>query len=454
MATSERALSWTQSLRKTEPLAGAFFWLSMFYLVYCARPEDWIPGLKFVPLAKISGVFAFLGLLTSVGKSQRGLRAFPREARYLFLLVCLLFVSAVFSPVWRGGALIRTLDFAKVSLAWALTLIVVTTFQRLRRIIFIQAASVAVISVVSAVKGASAHNRLEGVLGGIYSNPNDLAFAIVLSLPFCFAFLLSTRSMARRAAWVICMLCMVTALFLTASRGGFITLAVAGTVSMWHFAIKGRRPQIIVAVLLVGVIMVAVAGGKLKDRFMAMSGAGLDSSFSTSAYGSYEERRYLMLRSLEGIAHYPVLGIGVRNFSTYSGIWKEVHVSYLQIAVEGGIPALILYLLFFSRGFTNLRQLKRIRDQDSQTKLFVGALHSSLVGFMVGALFSPEAYQYFPYFAVSYTAVLVLIAKEEGKIPVPTTDLNRLSRFGNTPDSGLGAGRKGSAREPGRELVT
>jgi hypothetical protein len=73
---------------------------------------------------------------------------------------------------------------------------------------------------------------------------------------------------------------------------------------------------------------------------------------------------------------------------------------------------------------------------------------------MVGALFSPEAYQYFPYFAVSYTAVLVLIAKEEGKIPAPTTDLNRLSRLGRTPDSGLGADRKGSAREPGRELVT
>jgi O-antigen ligase len=222
---------------------------------------------------------------------------------------------------------------------------------------------------------------------------------------------------------------MATALFLTASRGGFITLAVAGTVSMWHFAIKGRRPHIIVVVLLVGAIMVAVAGGKLKDRFKAMSGEGLDSSFSTSAYGSYEERRYLMLRSLEGIVHYPVLGIGVRNFSTYSGIWKEVHVSYLQIAVEGGIPALILYLLFFSRGFSNLRQLKRIRDQDPQTKLFVGALHSSLVGFMVGALFSPEAYQYFPYFAVSYTAVLVLIAKEEGKIAAPATGLNRLTVY-------------------------
>jgi len=44
--------------------------------------------------------------------------------------------------------------------------------------------------------------------------------------------------------------------------------------------------------------------------------------------------------------------------------------------------------------------------------LFAGALHSSLVGFLVGALFAPEAYQYFPYFAVAYTAVLLAIERE------------------------------------------
>ena len=44
-----------------------------------------------------------------------------------------------------------------------------------------------------------------------------------------------------------------------------------------------------------------------------------------------------------------------------------------------------------------------------------GAVHSSLVGFVVGAFFSPEAYQYFPYFAVAYTTVLLSIVKEQQK---------------------------------------
>ena len=398
--------------QKSEPLKSAYFWLAVFYVVYCARPEDWIPGLQSVPLAKISAVFAILGLLLSLGRSKRTLRDLPREAWYLLLMIGLFLVSAAFSPVWQGGAFFRTVDFAKVFVAWVLTFVAVTSMARLRRLLFIQTASVATVSIISMLKGAS-HARLDGVLGGIYSNPNDLAFAIVLSLPFCLAFLLRTGSILRKSVWMLSLLLMISALFLTASRGAFVTFLVAGTVCLWNFGIKGRRLYLIAAAALVAIVVGVVAGGQLKDRLLAMSGEGLDSGAQSSAYGSYEQRRILISRSLEGIEHYPILGIGLHNFETYSGVWRDVHVTYLQIAVEGGIPCLILYLMFFARGFSNLRRLQRLGDSDPEVKLFAGALHSSLIGFLVGALFAPEAYQYFPYFAVAYTVVLLAIEQEQ-----------------------------------------
>ncbi len=426
-------------LPRSESLKGAYFWLAVFYLVYCARPEDWIPGLQYVPLAKISGVFALVGLLLSLGRSRRGLRNLPREAVYLLLLIGLFFISAAFSPVWKGGAFFRTLDFAKVFVAWVLTFVAVTSLARLRRILFIQTASVAVISIVSMVKGAS-HPRLDGVLGGIYSNPNDLAFAIVLSLPFCLAFLLRTDSLVRKAAWTVSLLLMMGALFLTASRGAFITFLVAGAVSLWHFGLKGRRLYLIGAAALMAVVVGIAAGGHLKDRLLATSGEELDTNSQNSAYGSYEQRRILISRSLEGIERYPLLGIGLHNFSTYSGVWRDVHVTYLQIAVEGGIPCLILYLMFFGRGFSNLRRLKRMGDPDSEVQLFAGALHSSLVGFLVGALFAPEAYQYFPYFAVAYAAVLFAIVQERRSAE---------SSSGGSTRSQILASKAGRDRKPG-----
>jgi O-antigen ligase len=169
---------------------------------------------------------------------------------------------------------------------------------------------------------------------------------------------------------------------------------------------------LVAAAILVALVVGVTAGGHLKDRFFAISGEDLNSGMEVSAHGSYEQRRFLIIKSLDGIVHYP-LGIGLGNFPSYSGQWREVHVAYLQIAVEGGFAAFVLYLLFFGRGFSNLRQLRRMGGNDEPTELFISALHSSLIGFGVGALFAPEAYQYFPYFAVAYTSVLLAIAKEK-----------------------------------------
>ena len=401
-----------------EPLTGVFFWLSAFYVVYCARPEDWIPGLTYIPLAKISGILAALGLLMSAGRTKRGFRDLPREAGYLSAIIGFLFASALLSTIWKGGAFFKTLDFSKALVAWVLTFFVVTNFERLRRIIFIQAGSVALISVVSVLKGRS-HPRLEGVIGGIYSNPNDLAFAIVLCLPFCFAFLLRTNSLFRKAGWGAAMLVMCTALFMTASRAGFIDLLVTGTICLWIFGIKGKRMHLIAGAALVALIVGFAAGGRLKDRFFAISGgANIENAVDESAYDSYEQRRFLMFKSMEAMVHYP-WGVGLGNFAIYSGTWREVHMSYLQMGSEGGLGALLFYLLFFGKGFSNLKKLRKFPGYDAEMDLFAGALFATLVGFVVGALFAPEAYQYFPYFAVAYTSVMLAIVNERARTKEP-----------------------------------
>jgi hypothetical protein len=397
--------------RKKESLSVAFFWLTAFYFVYCARPGDLIPALGLIPLAKITGVLATLCLVLSVGKTPRQLKDLPKEAFYLVFIILLLFASAILSPVWRGGAFFSTLDFSKVCIVWVLTFLLVTTLGRLKRIMFLQSASVAVISFAAVVKGHSVP-RLDGVIGGVYSNPNDMAFAIVLSMPFCIAFLLTGRGAARKGAWCFALAVMAVALMLTASRAGFIDLVIAGTVGLWHFGVKGKRPHLIAGAIVFSVLLLLVAGKELEVRFAGIFNGG-HSGLQDTAHESYEERRLLMIKAVETIIHYPILGVGAGDFVVYSGMWKDVHAAYLEIAADGGIPVLILYLLFFRKGFANLKLLSRRPDLDSQTILFVGALKSSLVGFVVGACFAPEAYQFFPYFTVCYTSVLVAMTKEQ-----------------------------------------
>jgi len=387
----------------------AFFWLSAFFLVYCARPEDWIPGLFHAPLAKITGIAALWGLYKIGGLKSRVLSNLPVESSYLLFLIGWFYFSGFLSPVWKGGGVSHAIDFSKSFVVWLLTYLLVTDFKKFRSILFIQAACVALISVVSIIKGYNTP-RLQGVLGGIYGNPNDLAFAIVLCFPFALAFLLTARKTMYKLLWFCGMITMMIALMMTASRAGFIDLVVSGSVCLWHFGVRGKRMYLIVATLFLALLIMVTAGKKLEQRLMATTGDSQDVAAEKEAYGSLEARKYLMKRAVQGIEQYPVLGIGIGNFITYSGVWHEVHMSYLEIGVEGGIPALILYLLFFSRGFANLRKLRKMAWLDPETTLFVGALHSSLIGFVVGALFAPEAYQFFPYFSVGFTSALLAIA--------------------------------------------
>jgi len=411
---------------KKDPSKAPFFWLCAFYVVYCARPEDWIPGLHYLPLARITAVLALWGLFNSWGRTKRKPKDLPVESRYLLAIIVLLFVGGILSPIWPGGAISHAMDFSKVYVAWVLTFLLVTDFERLKRIIFIQASSVAVIALISIVKGHD-KPRLNGALDGMYSNPNDLAFCIVLALPFCMAFMISSKSFFAKMLWIVGMLFMLTALLLTASRAGMIDLACAGTVALWHFGVRGKRFYLIAGALIVGAGLMLVAGGKMKERLESLS-SGVSQE---DVDGSYEARKYLMEQAVRGIEEYPVFGVGVNNFINYSGDWHEVHMAYLEMAVEGGIPVFILYVLFFRRGFRNLKRLRKMKDLDPNQRLFIGALHSSLVGFVVGALFAPVAYQFFSYFAVAFTSVLLKILEENkqnstGAAPSPTPSLREV----------------------------
>ena len=172
------------------PLLGAYVALLLFMFIYCARPEDWIPGLSHVPLAKVTVILALLALLFSLQHIRQRL---PPEILYLALLIGQLFLAAALSPVWRGGAFQTTLGFAKVLIVVVVMVVAVNTPRRLHLLIFTQVASVAAIAAVTLWKGHLVLGRLEGMLGGNYSDPNDLALAFVISLPMCLALLFLTR---------------------------------------------------------------------------------------------------------------------------------------------------------------------------------------------------------------------------------------------------------------------
>jgi putative inorganic carbon (hco3(-)) transporter len=402
--------------RRTEPLAFAFFGLVLFLIVYFARPEDWIPGLAAVPLAKITGILILVALVFSFGNIRWRM---PQEIIFLTVLVALLWLSALFSPVWRGGAVDVMLDFSKVLPLVIVIYGAVRSMNRLRWILFIQAASVAAVAIATILNRETFRGRLQGALNGVYGNPNDLALVIDLSLPLCLALALTTRSYWQKIAWTAAMLAMVYAVMLTASRGGAIALVVAALVCLWQLGVKSRRYYLLLLVPAAVLVFWLYSGNALQERFGQTSVASGSNRQATEAAGSAEERKGLLIQSLKITGQYPFLGVGPSNFTVVSGVWRVTHNTYTQISAEGGIPAFVLYVLIFWRAIVNLKDVGRHRGAGKEIRLCSMALQSSLAAYLVGTIFASDAYQIFPYCLVAYTSGLRIVEQTDRKSPGP-----------------------------------
>lgn len=391
-----------------ERLRFAYLSLIAFMFVYYARPEDWIPGIHVIPLAKVTGVVVLLAIFFSVGQLRGRI---PEETILLVLLLIQFFLASIFSSVWRGGAVKNTLIFAKLVPIVFVMPWVMNSISRLRQLIFLQTVCVAIISGVSIWKAHTTHGRLQGVLSGNYENPNDLACQIVICLPFCIAFLLRTRFQLGKVAWGFVILIMTYAVIVTGSRAGFLALIVAFSVCIWQFAIKGHHRSLLIFVV-AAILLLPLFSGLIIRRFEAISSNKED----RASYESAQVRQQGLKDSLKVTARHPLFGVGPGNFEVVSakelgGTWHSSHNTFLGLSSEGGLPALLLYLMILWRAFANLRMVKRHREDESEEKLWATALHASLWGFLIASVFASEEYQYFTYFLFAYATALSLIVR-------------------------------------------
>ena len=395
---ASRVKSGRKGLRRA-PLAGAFIALQLFILVYWVRPADWIPEMSRIPLEKITGVLALGALLFSLRHVRQN---FPREILLLALLASQLSLAAAMSPVWRGGAFWATLEFSKVLIVVLVMAMAINSAGRFRQLILIQAGSIAMIAGVTIWKSHLLAGRLEGAVAGAFSDPNDLALTIILSLPLALALIFLSRNIVWKIFWSASILIMVYAVFLTGSRGGYLALAAAAVAGLWEFAIEGRRRYLLALAVLAGAVFWHVSGGIIAARLQGI----------VTPDGSVQQRQELFWRSIEVTKEHPLFGVGAGNFEQTSGNWHVTHNSYTQMSAEGGVPALILYLLILACGFKNLRTAKRLSRERTETSVLARALLASLAAYVVGSVFLSMAYEFFPYILVGYTTALVLLARQ------------------------------------------
>jgi putative inorganic carbon (HCO3(-)) transporter len=370
------------------------------FLVYF-RPYELFPSLAW--LSRSALVVAALTLIAFV-PVQLGLEnRITAKLREVKLAVLLLLAGALSIPlaVEPGRAFQSLIEFSKVIVMFIVMVNVVRSEQRLQRLLLLVLTVSCVLS-VSAVSDYVEGNlvmrgqRIAGLIGGLFSNPNDLALHLVTMIPISVALWFGSRGGARKIAFLGCSLLLTAGLVATFSRGGFIGFVCVVAILVWKLA-KRNRFIFAALALIVLTLALAVAPGDYRERL------------ATTSDDSALTRTDDLKHSIVLAARHPLFGVGMDNYVIYSNTAHATHNSYTQVAAEMGLIAFLIYLGFLVSPFKGLRKIEQaMRSVARKPRAYYLAigLQASIVGYMVVSFFASVAFVWYVYYLVAYAICL------------------------------------------------
>ena len=420
---------WIRKRAHAISFAGLF--LFTFFLYF--RPYELFPSLSWLTSATFWIAIVTLAVFFPTQLASEGnLTARPREVNLilLFTVTGLLSIPLAINP---GEAWDEFSQFLKVVLMFLVMVNVVRTEKRLKALLWLILAASAVLSVGAineyrAGRLVSDGDRIRGIIGGMFGNPNDLALHLTTMVPIVVALFIASRGPLKKIVFALSGLLMTAAITITFSRGGFLGLLAAALVLAAKLGRRHRLSVPLAAVLLIG-IFVSVMPSELIGRLAATTNKGADAV----AWASGEARRDLLTRSLVVSAANPVFGVGMGNFHIV-GIQEQVsHNAYTQVSAEIGLTGAVLYVLFILAALKRMRWIERnmlaqtqsneaggesqlLSKQDQRTSryyyyLAVG-LHAGIIGYMVSSFFASVAYLWYVYYLVGFAFCLYQLSRQ------------------------------------------
>jgi putative inorganic carbon (HCO3(-)) transporter len=428
----------------------AFLFMIAFTALVFLRPQDTIPPLEYLHLAELCAIGGLAALVSGrLGRNQPVTRMTP-ELVGVIALGGLILATAPFS-IWFGGAIgVFNEIYVKIILIFLLMVNVLTSLRRIERLrwlLVLASGYLAFRAVLDYARGINVvSGRVEGAVGGIFKNPNDLALNMVAFLPFAIFIALRPGSMMRRATAGLCAVLMVGAVVASHSRAG--SLGLVAMLGVLGLSLLKHRPGLVIG----GLIVVSLTAPLLPASYWRRIASITDGSKDDS--GSRESRRQLLHESFQAFIENPMTGVGAGQFRNWNpegrvAPWRESHDVLLQVAAELGAGGLAVLLYLIVRGAFCVRESRRLLRQaalkstrgrgraDAVGKgpprgprlspaeydfldAHSAATAAALVGWFVCALFASVAYNWTFYYLLALAAAPrdVLMARlVEARIP-------------------------------------
>lgn len=380
--------------------------LSAFIVVAVGRISDLVPGLSFVPLAKIVVILAVIAAARlREPRAPITWKSVP-PAKLTFYLMSAVTLSILFSVLRSATFAIITASALAVVIILLLTIKVARSWPPIKTIL--SGTVIASMILVATVF----RSKLGGRAGYSSSyDPNDFAYVLIGFLPLVITFGIISKG-SKRLMYIGTAGGMIVAILLTQSRGGLIGLMfeiVAMTFALpvaWRGGLqfqtsKSRVLARVALLALVGFVIWHSLPGDARDRLASVTALGSDYNADATASGPYAGRLAIWSRNLPLVAARP-WGYGAGAFETVDGRYaggryRAPHNTFLQALVELGVHGFALFIAII---FSTLRYLKmpgRTREQQvnpfvDEQRAFARALGIGVVGLCIAGFFLSELY--------------------------------------------------------------
>lgn len=396
------------------------FWAVMaFSFILLIAPQERVPALASLRIALVTGAVAITACLVDRFARRKPLTVLTRE---ICLAAGLLAWAVLTLPLsFRPEESVAWLGFYFRSLAifWLLAN-TLTTPKRLHHLAWalsLMSVPLAVTAMGNFLTGAFLAQslyvkRIAGYDAALTGNPNDLALMLNLLIPLSVALVLTAERPVIRWLLLAVLAADVTAVILTFSRGGFLTLATILVAYAWKLRRRPERTRAWVALLL-GLACVPLLPAGYVDRLATIT--RIEADATGSAHMRWSDANVAVNLVLAN----PILGSGIGTnalalYQERGARWAPVHNVYLQYAVELGVPGLVLFALLLVECVKSTARVQRhTAGVPARRRVFclAEAIQVSLVAFAVAALFHPVAYHLFFYYMAGMAVAVKAIGE-------------------------------------------
>jgi O-antigen ligase len=245
---------------------------------------------------------------------------------------------------------------------------------------------------------------------GFLHDPNDLAQALVATLPFVFFFRRPGKSLANALRVWLPTVLMLYAVALTRSRGGLLALLV-----LTFLSLRGRMNAAVSLVTTIAGALGALGIGILGGRAGGMDASG-------------ESRVEAWRSGWEMLKSSPIWGVGYGFFGDHLH-GRVAHNSSVHCYAELGLVGYFIWLGILVLAFQEMTALGRAEPETEGEEqicaLARGAL-LSLVAFLVAAFFLSRAYSTVLFLLVGIATAVNELGRKRGLVSGPF----RLVRWG------------------------